>query len=207
MIPTISYAITAYNEHEELKRLLTELCDHKSEGDEIVVQLDTNASDEVKMAVFGFKNHIETLIEFPLNKDFATFKNNIKDFCKKDYIVFIDADEVPNEYLMSNIASLLEQNPTVDMFLVPRINTVEGLTQEYIDKWGWNVDEQGRVNFPDYQSRIMRNVSEIKWTGKVHERLIGTSTYAHLPAEDHWCLLHPKTIERQEKQNKLYETI
>jgi len=206
MIPTISYAITACNEYKELKRLLTQLHNHKSEGDEIVVQLDTNATEDVRALVHRL-GYFDTIIEFPLNKDFATFKNNIKDFCKKDYILFIDADEVPNEYLISNLSSLLEQNPMVDMFLVPRINTVEGLTQEHIARWGWRIDEHGRVNFPDYQSRIMKNIPEIKWTGKVHERLIGTSTYAHLPAEDHWCLLHSKTIERQEKQNSLYDTI
>jgi glycosyltransferase involved in cell wall biosynthesis len=205
MIPTISYAITAYNEHDELMRLLTQLEAHINSDDEIIVQLDTSATTEVRAVLEKFQSIAVT--EFPLNKDFATFKNNIKKFCKKDYIVFIDADEVPNEYLISNLPSLLEQNPTVDMFLVPRINTVEGLTQDHIAKWGWRVDERGRVNFPDYQSRIMKNIPEIKWTGKVHERLIGTSTYAYLPAEDHWCLLHHKQIERQEKQNKLYDTI
>jgi len=205
MIPTISYAIAAHNEHDELMRLLTQLEAHISSDDEIIVQLDSNATSEVRDVLKKFQNII--VIEFPLNKDFATFKNNIKKFCKKDYIVFIDADELPHEYLVSNLVSLLEQNPTVEMFLVPRINTVEGLTQEHIARWGWRIDEHGRVNFPDYQSRIMKNIPEIKWTGKVHERLIGTSTYAHLPAEDHWCLLHSKTIERQEKQNSLYDTI
>jgi len=205
MIPTLSYAITAHNEHDELMQLLTQLEAHISSDDEIIVQLDISATTEVRVVLEKFKNVI--VIEFPLNKDFATFKNNIKKFCKKDYIVFIDADELPHEYLITNIASLLEQNPTVEMFIVPRINTVEGLTQDHIAKWGWRIDEHGRVNFPDYQSRIMKNIPEIKWTGKVHERLIGTSTYAHLPAEDHWCLIHHKQIERQEKQNKLYEEI
>lgn len=205
MIPTISYAITAHNEHDELVRLLTQLEAHISSDDEIIVQLDSNATSEVRDVLKKFQNIIVT--EFPLNKDFATFKNNIKNFCKKDYIVFIDADELPHEYLVSNLVSLLEQNPTVEMFLVPRINTVEGLTQEHIEKWGWTVDKQDRVNFPDYQSRIIKNIPEINWIGKVHERLIGNSAYAFLPTEDHWCLIHHKQIERQEKQNKLYEEI
>ena len=210
MTPTISYAITACNEYDELKRLIAQLEAHIGLDDEIIIQIDTSATKEVRdLLVNEFLNGTQNrnVIEFPLQKDFSTFKNNIKKFAKKDYIIYIDADEYLDEYLISNLASLLEQNPTVEMFLVPRINTVEGLIQEHIDKWNWNVDKQGRVNFPDYQSRIMKNIPEIKWIGKVHERMVGTSTYAFLPAEDHWCLIHPKTIERQEKQNNLYDTL
>ena len=205
MTPTISYAITACNEHEELNRLLTKLCDYKSEKDEIIIQLDTNASDEVEMIVFGFKNHIETLIEFPLNKDFATFKNNIKNFCKKDYIIYIDADEYLNEDIIEYLPMILEMNPEVDLYYIPRWNTVEGLTKEHISKWGWNLDDQSRINWPDLQGRICKNVPEIQWIGKVHERLVGYKGVSRLP--DQFYLIHPKTIERQEKQNKLYDTI
>jgi hypothetical protein len=93
------------------------------------------------------------------------------------------------------------------MFLVPRVNTVEGLTPEHIAKWGWNVSDKGWVNFPDYQTRIYKNIPEIKWEGKVHERIIGTKTFSPLPAEEVWSLYHPKEITRQEKQNNFYETI
>ena len=34
----------------------------------------------------------------------------------------------------------------VDLIYLPRVNTVEGLTDEHIQKWRWNVDEKGRVN-------------------------------------------------------------
>jgi hypothetical protein len=40
---------------------------------------------------------------------------------------------------------------------VPRVNTVKGITQEHIQKWGWIVDNQGRVNWPDLQWRIYAN--------------------------------------------------
>jgi hypothetical protein len=30
---------------------------------------------------------------------------------------------------------------------------------------------------------------------------------SYLPIDEEWCLLHPKTIERQEKQNRYYETL
>ena len=88
------------------------------------------------------------VVEFPLNKDFASFKNNLKDACSGDYIFQIDADEYPDDYLMSMVEPTIKMNDNVDVFWVPRINKVNGLTQEHIDKWRWNVDSKGRVNFP-----------------------------------------------------------
>lgn len=123
------------------------------------------------------------------------------------FIFQIDADEIPSEYLMENIHEFLEYNKDVDLFFIPRINTVDGLTKEHIKKWKWNVNELGWVNFPDYQTRLYRRTSEIEWQGKVHERVVGYNTLSVLPAEQNYCLYHHKKIERQEKQNDYYATI
>jgi len=202
-MPTISYAITACNEHVELDRLLGQLTSSIRDEDEIIVQMDFTATQEVRDVVekYNLLKHF-----YPLDKDFATFKNNLITLCSKDYIFQIDADEYPSEWLLEYLPSVLEANPETEVFLVPRINTVEGITQEHIDKWRWNV-EGGRVNFPDYQWRIWKNKPEIKWINKVHERLDGFGLYTSLPSIDSCCLYHPKTIERQEKQNQFYNLI
>jgi hypothetical protein len=123
------------------------------------------------------------------------------------FIFQIDADEIPSEYLMENIKDILDYNKDVDLFFVPRVNTVDGLTTEHIKKWNWQVNESGWVNFPDYQTRLYRRTSEIEWQGKVHERIMGYNTLSVLPAEEQYCLYHPKKIDRQEKQNAYYDTI
>jgi hypothetical protein len=63
------------------------------------------------------------------------------------------------------------------------------------------------VNWPDYQFRICKNIPEISWEGKVHERLVGYKNVTPLPAEDVLALGHHKTIQKQEQQNNLYDTI
>lgn len=199
-MPSISYAITAYNEHRELSFLLEFLRNSIHAEDEIVVQLDSNATEEVRKVAKDY-------IEFPLNKDFASFKNNLSKHCTKDYIFQIDADEYPNSYLIANLKDILQYNETIDVFLVPRINTVEGLTDEHIQKWGWRVDDKGWVNFPDYQWRIWKNDSSIKWINKVHERLDGFKEYSALPQSEEFSLFHPKDIKRQERQNNFYSNI
>ena len=128
-------------------------------------------------------------------------------YCTGDYIFQIDADEYPNESVFTHIPAILESNPDNEVYLVPRVNTVKGLTQEHIAKWGWNVNDKGWVNWPDYQWRIWKRKPEIKWKNKVHEVLDGHKTYAALPAMEALSLYHPKTIDRQEKQNKYYESL
>ena len=202
----ISYAIPVCNEYKEIEYLLEYLTKHKREQDEIVVQCDQgNTTSEVYEVLKQYPDI--KIIEFALDKDFASFKNNLKDNCSGDYIFQIDADEYPEEYLMDTIEWVVNNNPKTDIFWVPRINKVEGLTQEHINKWGWNVDDQKRVNFPDYQCRILKNVKRIKWKNKVHEVLTDHKTESHLPANKEFCIYHLKNIERQEKQNEFYNQI
>ena len=80
--------------------------------------------------------------------------------------------------------------------------------EEHVTKWGWVVDKDGRINFPDQQLRIYKNDPErIYWTKPVHEQLVGYTKYAALPGNEEYCLHHPKDIKRQEKQNNFYDTI
>lgn len=208
-MPSISYAVTACNEHVELERLLDKLVEQIRPEDEIVVQLDTNYTENVRQVAekynvgSPFEYH---RIFFALNGDFASFKNNLSRHCVKDYIFQIDADEYPHPDLLNNLPSILKHNPEIDVFLVPRINTVEGITQEHIQKWRWNYNNN-RVNFPDYQWRVWRNKKGIHWINKVHEQLSGFDIYTVLPELDECCLYHPKTIDRQEKQNNFYNTL
>lgn len=207
---SISYAITACNEHIELKRLLDQLDQYIHDEDEIILQLDTTSTPEVKQVAndfntehrYGYKQ-----ITFPLNNDFASFKNNLIDFCVKDYCMFLDADEFMNPWLAEHISGIIEVNPDIDMFFVSRINLVEGLTPEHVIKWGWSVNDKGYVNYPDPQSRIFRNHKNIKWSGIVHETIQGFNSYTYLPAVEELCLIHPKNIRRQEQQNEFYNTL
>jgi hypothetical protein len=207
----ITYAITVCNELDEITKLVDFLKDKIQNDDEILIQYDEDSATE---SVINYLKIISQLhnsnikvISFPLNGDFASYKNNLKKHSNGMFIFQIDADEIPSEYLMENIHDFLDYNKDVDLFFVPRVNTVKGLTKEHIRKWGWKVDDNGWVNFPDYQTRLYRRTSEIEWNGKVHERIIGYNTLSVLPAEEQYSLYHHKEIERQEKQNAYYDTI
>ena len=202
----ISYAIPVCNEHIELEKLLSFLTSHIDKEDEIVVQCDKGSTTHQVHKVLGDFPTVK-IIEFPLKGDFSSFKNNLKENCSGDWIFQVDADELPHEFLVTNLKEILKSNPTTEMFMVPRVNTVEGITQEHINKWRWSVNEKGWVNWPDYQTRILQNTPKIKWGSKVHEVLLGHDTYAPLPQEEKWCIYHPKHILRQEAQNSFYDTL
>ena len=205
----ISYAIPVCNEHTELEKLLKFLLPLKRPEDEIVVQVDSkNVTPEVTALTntWGDSNDIK-VVSFEFNGNFANLKNNLKNNCTGDYIFQIDADEIPHSYLIGLLPTLFRHNPDVDLFLVPRINIVNGLTEEHIQKWRWQVNEQGWVNFPDTQMRIIRNAPHIQWASKVHEVIMGYKQYVVLPSEEKFTLYHEKDIGRQELQNNFYDSL
>jgi glycosyltransferase involved in cell wall biosynthesis len=207
MVP-ISYCITTHDEGAAyIKPLLDRLLKHLQPEDEIVVVDDFSTEESTVNVLNEYRDRVNLYFN-SLNNDFAAHKNFAKSKCTKDYIFFIDADENVHENLLLTIKEILLNNSSVEMFLVPRINVVPGLTQEHINKWGWQVNDKGYINYPDPQTRIVVNNPNILWENKVHERLIGHSTHAILPFEtEDYCLLHIKDIKRQEAQNNFYNTL
>jgi glycosyltransferase involved in cell wall biosynthesis len=206
----ISYGITVHNEADELNKLLEFLIHKTHESDEIVICDDYSDEDTqfVLQSWLQQYGHTKTIKVYQrkLEGDFSAQKNSVIENCDGDYIFHIDADEIPHENLVDILPKMLKSND-VDLVWVPRVNTVEGITDEHCAKWGWRVTENGWVNYPDYQARIFRNSPEIKWVKPVHEHITGCKTYAHLPSQEELSLYHHKTIEKQEQQNKFYERI
>ena len=207
----VSFAITTHNEGECISDLLNQLQEHieEHEADDDIVILDDFSTDPDTVYI------LENYSSFPyvqvhrraLERDFGAQKNYLNTLCTGDYIFQIDADETLAPGLLQNLHAILAGNPQVDLFYVPRVNIVEGLTDKHINQWGWTVNENGWVMWPDFQTRLYKNNSEITWTGKVHERIVGFGLFAHLPEDEIYAIVHRKQIERQEEQNALYAEI
>ena len=200
----ISYGITVHNEAEELQKLLEILNNGMDEEDEIVVCVD--GDDEKVEAVLGeyLSENNATVYKRKLDGDFSAQKISVIEKSTGDYIFHIDADEYPHKLLLLQIKRIIEMNDNVDLIWIPRVNTIDGMEQRHIQKWGWKVSDKNWVNYPDYQARVFRRDESIRWTRPLHEFINGCKTYAHLPPQEELSLYHPKTIERQEKQNMFY---
>ena len=202
----VSYGITVHNEAEELKRLLNILTNKIDKEDEIVICID--GDDEKVESVVGeyLSENKAVVYKRKLDGDFASQKNSVIENSKGDYVFHIDADEYPSDGLLEYVKPILETN-NIDLIWVPRVNTVDGITEQHIQQWGWRVSDAGWVNYPDYQSRIFKNSPEIRWKSKVHERIFGAQTFSHLPPNETLSLYHPKTIDKQEEQNNFYSKL
>ena len=204
----ISYGITVYNEAEELKRLFEVLYKNIDDTDEVVVCVDGD-DDAVRFELDVYTKKFSDsykpvkVYNRKLKKDFAAQKNSVIENSTGDYVFHIDADEYPNEILLQQLKQTLEIND-VDLLWIPRVNTVEGMEQHHIQKWGWRVTENNWVNYPDYQARVFRRDTEIRWERPLHEVIRGYKTYSHLPPHEELSLYHPKTIKKQEEQNMFY---
>ena len=204
----ISYGITVHNEAEELKKLLSVLHKNIDDNDEVVVCID-GEDDAVRFELdvyskkFFDDRRTMKVYQRELNKDFAAQKNSVIENSSGDYVFHIDADEYPHEILLQQLKQILTIND-VDLVWIPRVNTIDGMKEEHIKRWGWKVTEKKWVNYPDYQARVFKNDETIRWERPLHEVIRGYKTYSHLPPHEELSLYHPKTIERQEEQNMFY---
>ena len=204
----ISYSILVHNETDTLEKLLKFLIKWKQPQDEIVI-LDDYSDDEKTKQILDFYVSAHDIVfeQRNLLGDFASQKNHLKNMGSGDYSFNLDADEMISLWMIKNVHEIIEAIEGIDLIYLPRINTVEGLTQQHAQAWRWQVNENGWVNFPDWQGRIFRNRPNIRWQYKVHEMITGYQTYATLPQDKPFCILHPKTIKKQEEQNQKYSRI
>lgn len=213
---SISFAITVCNEHEELRRLLTQLNSFVKSTDEIVILADEQKlTNEVIDVCYEFKIELH---KYPLNNNFSEFKNYLKSKCRGDYIFQIDADEQLGSFLLL-IHDIIDEQPETELFYFSRINTVENIPQEYIEKWGWKkypelYNGNHILNWPDLQARLFKNLKRIKWKNKVHEKVIGFKNMSlisdgtnDITNNRKFSLIHEKAFDRQLKQNNFYDSI
>ena len=251
---SISYCVLVHDEGESFQKLIDFLLGAMTEFDQLVV-VDDFSTEPITVGVLNMlreKNSNKFVVEQrALDGDFSAQKNFANGLCKKEYILNLDADELVSEEFIESIKEIIFLNKEVELYKVPRINTVEGITLEHIYKWKWGIhkletevniekmavksdlylllkqhnlvkneydanDGTGRmmveyyvpvINFPDLQDRLYKNVDHIKWQKPVHESLFGYKTFAFLPFDKKYCILHHKKIEKQEKQNAMYDNI
>ena len=144
---TISYAITVCKEFVEIQKLVTFLLKHKRNEDDIVITFDSKNGSK------GVEDYLRTHSvngefswhPYEFDGNFSDLKNYTKKMCSGDYIFHLDADEIPNEILIHQLPTILEINET-DLIWIPRVNTVDGLTEEHIKYWRWNVNDLSLIH-------------------------------------------------------------
>ena len=202
----ITFGITVADELFEFKRLINSLQPYVYPQEEIVVLADEN---KVTKEIIEHCNLCGIKINFfKFENNFSKFKNKLFDLSSKEYLFQIDADEqIPPSLI--HILRQVSSQKKVDLLWVPRINIVQGATEQDVKDFSWDINELGWEGFPDFQSRFVSTKGHIKWENKVHEILKGAKNQARVEEKpiELYSILHVKHIDKQRKQNKLYSSI
>jgi hypothetical protein len=193
----LSYTVQVCNESRELYSLLNFLIKVIDKEDEILVIVDSlHVTDKVKLVLKHFEEKIivyeRPFDTFYLNTTFTLSK------CTGDYVFILDADEMPQELLIKELKKVLSEN-NVDILYWPRINIHPGVTQEFLTKNKFKINQCGWINWPDHQGRILKK--DIQMTNELHTKPITTNKIIGSLGENPQCAVwHIKSIEKQESR-------
>jgi hypothetical protein len=196
----LTYTIQVCNESRELFSLLNLLTGIIDDEDEINVIVDsTHTTDKVGLVLDNFRDSVTTF-----NRPFDSFKKNL-DFHKEkatgDYIFNIDADEMPQESLIKIIKKVIEETGA-EIIAVPRINIHPDITSEEAKEFGFNINEVGFINWPDFQTRVYKRCDHVYWTDELHTKLTGSDKAVAVKPLPSVALWHIKSMDKQRSRWK-----
>lgn len=129
-------------------------------------------------------------------RDFADQRNFALSLVETDWVLEVDADEVPSVPLLAGCRTIATDadEAGVDVVGVPRLNFID-------DALVAGTGHRGL----DYQYRLHR--ARCCWRGAVHEEVVGYRERVELRLEDGHFLTHDKTSARHEVRNAHYKTM
>jgi glycosyltransferase involved in cell wall biosynthesis len=198
----LSYLVTCHNETSSLDKLLSKLVQNRKDNHEIVLLDDYSDNPETLDIIQKYKEQT-SFHQHRLDRNYGAHKNYGIEQCKGNWIFQLDGDEYPTDLLLENIDAVLESNNNNEVLWLPRLNYFAGVTELDVKTWGWNYQD-GMINYPDYQSRIYRNLSHIRYQRRLHEKVEGFKTYTFVPPQKDYAIVHEKTIEKQRQTNLNY---
>jgi glycosyltransferase involved in cell wall biosynthesis len=177
---TFSLCMIVKNEENVLERCLSSV---STIVDEIVI-IDTGSTDKTKEIAKKFTNCV---YDFKWINDFSAARNFAFSKATKDYIMWLDADDVITE---ENAKKLLELKRTLT-------KEVDAVAMKY----HLSFDEDGNPTFSSVRNRIVKRQRKFKWIGFVHEYLEVYGNIIHSDA----AVIHHKDKEASTRNLTIYE--
>lgn len=177
---TISLCMIVKNEEELLARCLETV---KDIVDEINI-VDTGSTDKTKEIAAQYTDRI---FDFEWINSFAAARNESFKYATKDYILFLDADDV---ILEKDRAKLKELKETLD----PSVDAVS----MYYDA---GTDEYGNVTLRYRRHRLLKREKNYTWHGDCHQYL---SVQGKVINSD-VCITHKKVRHSVGRTINIYE--
>lgn len=184
---TVSLCMIVKNEEDVIANCLESI---KDIVDEIII-VDTGSQDKTKEIV---KKYTPKVYDFKWIDDFAAARNFSFSNATKDYILWLDADDVILPKDAENFKALKK---TLD----PSIDSVTA-------KYNIGFDEYGNVTASYRRNRLVKRSNNFKWYGFVHEYLaVGGNIMNSEIAVTHKKLKQTPKRNLEIYQNKLKEGV
>ncbi len=173
---TISLCMIVKNEEKVLNRCLNSI---KDIVDEIII-IDTGSTDKTKKIA---KSYTKYVYDFKWEDDFSKARNFSFSKATKDYIMWLDADDV---VLDNDRKKILKLKSTLDTS-----------TDIVMFKYNTGFDENDNVNFSYYRERLLKRSNNYKWVSPIHEVIIpnGKIMYSDI------AITHKKQKQKDMKRN------
>lgn len=183
---TISLCMIVKNEAEVIEDCLKSV---QNLVDEIII-VDTGSTDNTKAIVQNYTPHI---YDFTWVDDFSQARNYAFKLATKDYILWLDADDLIPQEAQEKFLELKQNLP-------PDIDAVSML-------YHLAFDECGHPTFSYRRNRLVKREKQFKWIGAVHEYLaVSGKIY-----ESDIAIIHQKHKKSSSTQNdrnlKIYQNL
>ncbi|WLR41473.1 glycosyltransferase family 2 protein [Bacillus carboniphilus] len=175
----ISLCMIVKNEEDTLDRCLSSV---KGVPDEIII-VDTGSTDATKEIA---KKHNARIYDFEWIDDFAAARNFSFSKARKDYIMWLDADDLLLPEDRQKLLNLKER-------ISPKIDAISMIYHTLFDEHGNVVTSVRRI-------RIVKKIHDFKWHGFVHEDLTTEEPYKYFDSDI--IVTHKKP---EDKMNKAEE--
>lgn len=147
---TISLCMIVKNEEKVLARCLDGV---KEVVDEIII-VDTGSTDQTKQIAYSYTDKV---FDFPWIDDFAAARNFAFEQATKDYIMWLDADDI------------VSTENSIKIFMLKQVmdSGIDSVTMIY----NLGFDEYGNVTATNRRNRLVKRSNNYRWVGAVHEYL------------------------------------
>ena len=155
---TISLCMIVKNEEEVLARCLDSAA---AVADEIVI-VDTGSTDKTREIA---ERYTDKVYSFAWRDDLAAARNVAFSHAERDFILWLDADDVLREEDADRWLALKASLAlTTDIVMAPYHTAFDG---------------EGKPSFTYYRERLIRNGKGYRWQGRIHEVIapVGTILY------------------------------
>lgn len=173
---TISLCMIVKNEEEVIGRCLDSI---KDIVDEIII-VDTGSTDKTKEISRKYTNKI---FDFKWVNDFSKARNFSFSKATKEYIMWLDADDVILEEDKKKLKELK--------------NTLDNSVDIVMLKYNTGFDENGNVTFSYNRERLLKRCKNYKWISPIHEVIVTTGNILYSDI----AITHKKEKIKNPKRN------